>query len=159
MVSGVQIHQSRDLVNWWLVSRPLTRADQPDMRGRPDSCGVWADGRFWLVYTDVKRLDGAFKDARNYVMTCETIDGAWSGRTHVRSSRFDPSLFHDADGQWVLNMRWNQRGPGSGANPAHDRLDGIEVQEWHPERGLTGPVHDLCRDRSGADRGAASVPA
>ena len=35
-------------------------------------------GRFWLVYTDVKRLDGAFKDAHNYIVTCETIDGDWS---------------------------------------------------------------------------------
>ncbi len=82
---GVQIHHSRDLVNWTLVSRPLRRASQLDMRGNPDSCGIWApclswaDGRFWLVYTDVKRLDGAFKDAHNYIVTCSTIDG--SGRT------------------------------------------------------------------------------
>ncbi len=59
---GVQIHHSRDLVHWRLASRPLTRPSQLDMRGDPDSCGVWApdlthaDGRFWLVYTDVKRF-------------------------------------------------------------------------------------------------------
>lgn len=51
---GVQIHRSSDLVNWTLVSRPLRRASQLDMRGDPDSCGVWApclsfaDGKFWL---------------------------------------------------------------------------------------------------------------
>ena len=28
-------------------------------------------GKFWLVYTDVKRLDGAFKDAHNYIVTCD----------------------------------------------------------------------------------------
>ena len=39
---GVQIHHSRDLQNWTLVSRPLDRASQLDMRGDPDSCGVWA---------------------------------------------------------------------------------------------------------------------
>ena len=39
---GVQIHHSRDLVNWTLVARPLARAGQLDMRGNPDSCGVWA---------------------------------------------------------------------------------------------------------------------
>jgi xylan 1,4-beta-xylosidase len=39
---GVQIHHSRDLVNWRLVRRPLDRAAQLDMRGNPDSCGVWA---------------------------------------------------------------------------------------------------------------------
>ena len=58
---GVQIHHSRDLVHWRLLTRPLTRASQLDMRGDPDSCGVWApclthaDGLFHLVYTDVKR--------------------------------------------------------------------------------------------------------
>jgi xylan 1,4-beta-xylosidase len=70
---GVQIHHSRDLVNWTLVARPLDRAALLDMRGNPDSCGIWApclshaDGRFWLVYTDVKRYDGNFKDAPNYI--------------------------------------------------------------------------------------------
>jgi xylan 1,4-beta-xylosidase len=81
---GVQIHHSRDLVNWVLVARPLNRPDLLDMRGNPDSCGIWApclshDGaRFWLVYTDVKRLDGRFKDAHNYIVSCATIDGEWS---------------------------------------------------------------------------------
>ncbi len=144
---GVQIHHSRDLVNWQLVARPLRRASQLDMRGNPDSCGVWApclsyaDGKFWLVYTDVKRLDGAFKDAHNYIVTCETVDGDWSDPVYVTSSGFDPSLFHDDDGRkWFLNMRWNHRPVGSGLNPAHDRFDGIELQEWHPERGLLGAV-------------------
>ena len=39
---GVQIHHSRDLVHWRLLTRPLDRASQLDMRGDPDSCGVWA---------------------------------------------------------------------------------------------------------------------
>src|SRR4030095_3810724 len=39
---GVQIHHSRDLVHWRLLTRPLNRASQLDMRGDPDSCGVWA---------------------------------------------------------------------------------------------------------------------
>ena len=33
---GVQIHHSRDLVNWRLIARPLDRASQLDMRGEPD---------------------------------------------------------------------------------------------------------------------------
>lgn len=144
---GVQIHHSRDLVNWQLVSRPLNRASQLDMRGNPDSCGVWApclsyaDGKFWLVYTDVKRLDGAFKDAHNYIVTCDTVDGIWSDPVYVTSSGFDPTLFHDDDGRkWFANMRWNHRGKGTGLNPAHDSFDGIELQEWHPTRGLLGEV-------------------
>jgi xylan 1,4-beta-xylosidase len=159
---GVQIHHSRDLVNWRLVCRPLRRKSQLDMRGNPDSCGVWApclshaDGRFWLVYTDVKRFDGAFKDAHNYIVTCDSIDGDWSDPTYVNASGFDPSLFHDEDGRkWFVNMRWNHRGPGSGLNTAHDSFDGIELQEWHPARGLTGPVHTIF---SGTELGLTEAP-
>lgn len=159
---GVQIHHSTDLVNWRLVARPLNRAALLDMRGNPDSCGVWApclshaDGKFWLVYTDVKRFDGDFKDAHNYITTCETVDGEWSDPVYVNSSGFDPSLFHDDDGRkWFVNMRWNHREAGSGLNPANDRFDGIELQEWHPERGLTGPVHTIF---AGTDRGLTEAP-
>jgi len=132
------------------------------MRGNPDSCGIWApclshaDGKFWLVYTDVKRLDGAFKDARNYIVTCDTIDGDWSDPTYVTSSGFDPSLFHDDDGRkWFVNMRWNHREAGTGLNPAHDRFDGIELQEWHPERGLLGKVTTIY---TGTDLGLTEAP-
>ncbi|MEY4982162.1 MAG: hypothetical protein RIR62_428 [Pseudomonadota bacterium] len=159
---GVQIHHSTDLVNWRLVARPLNRAALLDMRGNPDSCGVWApclshaDGKFWLVYTDVKRFDGDFKDAHNYITTCATVDGDWSDPIYVNSSGFDPSLFHDDDGRkWFVNMRWNHRAAGSGLNPANDRFDGIELQEWHPERGLTGPVHTIF---TGTDRGLTEAP-
>ncbi|MCK5747068.1 MAG: family 43 glycosylhydrolase, partial [Oricola sp.] len=144
---GVQIHHSRDLVNWTLVARPLARKALLDMRGNPDSCGIWApclshaEGRFWLVYTDVKRYDGNFKDAPNYITTCETIDGDWSDPVYVNSSGFDPSLFHDDDGRkYFMNMQWNYRGEGTGGNPRHASFDGILLQEWSPEKGLFGPV-------------------
>ena len=159
---GVQIFHSRDLVNWRLVARPLNRAALLDMRGNPDSCGIWApclshDGeRFWLVYTDVKRYDGAFKDAHNYITACETIDGAWCDPWYVNSSGFDPSLFHNDDGRkWFVNMLWNHRAPGTGRNPAHDRFDGIVLQEWSPERGLTGPVRNIW---PGTERGLTEAP-
>ena len=113
---GVQIHHSRDLVNWTLVRRPLERADQLDLRGEPDSCGVWApclthDGtQFWLVYTDVKRKEGSFKDAHNYLVTAPAIEGPWSDPVYMNSSGFDPSLFHDDDGKkWFVNMLWDHR--------------------------------------------------
>ena len=96
--------------------RPLDRASQLDLRGEPDSGGVWApclsyaDGKFWLVYTDVKRLEGAFKDAHNYIVTAPAIEGPWSDPTYVNSSGFDPSLFHDDDGRkWFVNMVWDHR--------------------------------------------------
>lgn len=138
---GVQIHHSRDLANWKLIARPLTRASQLDMRGDPDGCGVWApclshDGaRFHLIYTDVKRygrttVGGAsgasLRDFHNYLVTCETIDGEWSDPIHLNSSGFDPSLFHDEDGRkWLLNMLWDHR-------PGRNRFAGIVVQEYSP---------------------------
>ena len=159
---GVQIHHSRDLVNWALVARPLNRAALLDMCGNPDSGGIWApclshaDGRFWLVYTDVKRLDGAFKDAHNYITTCESIDGDWTDPWYVNSTGFDPSLFHDENGRkWFLNMRWNHRGPGTGGNPAHASFDGIDLQEWSSERGLFGPVKSIW---PGTERGLTEAP-
>lgn len=159
---GVQIHHSRDLVNWQLVARPLNRAALLDMRGVPDSGGVWApclshDGaKFWLVYTNVRRIDGSFKDAPNYITCCETVEGEWSDPWFVNASGFDPSLFHDDDGRtWFVNMRWNHRGPGSGCNPANDLFDGILLQEWSPERGLFGPVTNIY---AGTERGLTEAP-
>ncbi|UZK65873.1 glycoside hydrolase family 43 protein [Sphingomonas sp. M1-B02] len=138
---GVQIHHSRDLANWTLITRPLRRAAQLDMRGDPDSCGVWApdishDGeRFWLLYTDVKRygrttVGGAsgasLRDFHNYLVTCETIDGDWSDPVHINSSGFDPALFHDDDGRkWVVNQLWDHR-------PGRNRFAGIVLQEYDP---------------------------
>ncbi len=148
---GVQIHHSRDLVNWTLVRRPLERKSQLDMRGNPDSCGIWApclsyaDGLFWLVYTDVKRFDGNFKDAHNYIVTSSTIEGEWSDPVYVNSSGFDPSLFHDDDGRkWFVNMQWNHRTESFGGSPKSPAFDGILLQEWDPQtKRLTGPVKNI----------------
>lgn len=159
---GVQIFHSRDLVNWDLVARPLNRAALLDMRGNPDSCGIWApclshDGdKFWLVYTDVKRLDGAFKDAPNYITCAEAIDGDWTDPWYVNSSGFDPTLFHDDDGRkWFANVQWNHRGNGTGGNPVHASFDGILLQEWSPDRGLFGPVRNIY---DGTERGLTEAP-
>lgn len=159
---GVRIYASEDLANWRFVAAPLNRAKLLDMRGNPDSGGVWApclshDGeRFWLVYTDVKRLDGAYKDAHNYITTCETIDGHWSDPWYVNSSGFDPSLFHDEDGRkWFVNIRWNHRGKGTGGNPKHASFDGILLQEWSPKAGLIGEAVSIF---DGTDRGLTEAP-
>ncbi|MEE2692551.1 MAG: glycoside hydrolase family 43 protein [Pseudomonadota bacterium] len=139
---GVQIHHSRDLVHWRLVARPLSRPSQLDMRGDPDSCGVWApclswaDGLFWLIYTDVKRygrtsVGGAsgasLRDFHNYLVTSPAIGGEWSDPVYLNSSGFDPSLFHDDDGRkYLVNMLWDHR-------PARNRFAGIVLQEYSPE--------------------------
>lgn len=145
---GVQIHHSRDLANWRLLTRPLRRASQLNMLGDPDSCGVWApclsyaDGLFWLIYTDVKRFGRAsvagasgssMRDFHNYLVTCPTIDGEWSDPVYLNSSGFDPSFFHDDDGRkYLLNMLWDHR-------PGHNRFAGIVIQEYSvTERRLIG---------------------
>jgi xylan 1,4-beta-xylosidase len=145
---GVQIHHSRDLVHWRLLTRPLRRASQLNMLGDPDSCGVWApclshaDGQFWLIYTDVKRygrttVGGAsgasLRDFHNYLVTSPTIEGDWSDPIVMNSSGFDPSLFHDDDGRkYFVNMLWDHR-------PGHNRFAGIVLQEYsHAEKSLIG---------------------
>jgi xylan 1,4-beta-xylosidase len=136
---GVQIYHSRDLVNWRLLTRPLRRPSQLNMLGDPDSCGVWApcltyaDGLFWLIYTDVKRygrtsVGGAsgasLRDFHNYLVTSPTIDGDWSDPVYLNSSGFDPSLFHDDDGKkYLVNMLWDHR-------PGKNRFAGIVLQEY-----------------------------
>lgn len=148
---GVQLHHSKDLVNWRLVGRPLDRASQLDMRGNPDSGGIWApclsyaDGLFWLVYTDVKRIDGAFKDTHNYIVTAPSIEGPWSDPVYVNSSGFDPSLFHDDDGRkWFLNMVWNHVSSGVGGQPKHPSFAGILLQEWDAKaKTLVGEARNI----------------
>ncbi|MEM7301720.1 MAG: glycoside hydrolase family 43 protein [Pseudomonadota bacterium] len=160
---GVQIHHSRDLVNWKLVRRPLERASQLDMRGNPDSCGVWApclsyaDGLFWLVYTDVKRLDGNFKDAHNYIVTSPAIEGDWSEPCYINSSGFDPSLFHDDNGRkWFVNMVWNHRSDSVGGNPKHPAFAGILLQELDPmSRKCFGPIENIT---PGSPHGLTEAP-
>ena len=143
---GVQIHHSRDLVHWRLVARPLDRNELLDMRGNPDSGGIWApclsyaDGRFWLVYTDVKRHEGSFKDMHNYLTTCTAVDGRWSDPVYLNSSGFDASLFHDDDGRkWLLNMEWDFR-------PGRHPFNGILLQEYdHAARKLVGPIKNIFK--------------
>jgi xylan 1,4-beta-xylosidase len=152
---GVQIHHSRDLVHWRLLTRPLNRASQLNMLGDPDSCGIWApcltfgDGLFWLIYTDVKRygrttVGGAsgasLRDFHNYLVTCPSIDGELSDPVYLNSSGFDPSLFHDDDGRkYLVNMLWDHR-------PGRNRFGGIVLQEYSPkDRRLVGEVRNIFK--------------
>ena len=138
---GVELHRSRDLVHWERLPSPLRRVSQLDLRGDPDSGGVWApcltyaDGLFWLVYTDAKETRGPYKDVHNYVVTAEDPAGDWSEPVYLNSSGFDPSLFHDDDGRkYVCNMLWDHR-------PGHRLFAGIVVQEYSvAEKRLVGPA-------------------
>ena len=160
---GVQIYHSKNLGDWKLVARPLNRAQQLDMRGNPDSCGIWApclsfaDNMFWLVYTDVKRYDGNFKDAHNYIVTASDVTQDWSDAVYINSSGFDPSLFHDDDGRkWFYNLRWNHRASSLGKSPRHSPFGGIVMQEYDAKsQQLLGEPEVVF---AGSERGLAEAP-
>ncbi len=143
---GVQLHHSKDLINWRLAARPLTRQSQLDMRGNPDSGGVWAPdlsysgGLFYLIYTDVKTWAAGhrFKDTHNYLVTAPDITEPWSEPIYLNSSGFDPGLFHDDDGRkWFVNMLHEHR-------KGRSQFAGIVLQEYSPsEQKLVGPVKNI----------------
>src|SRR6478752_4708052 len=162
---GVQIHHSKDLKNWRLLTRPLRRASQLNMLGDPDSCGIWApclrhyDGTFYLIYTDVKRYGRtsspgqqgvSLRDTHNYLVTCDTIDGEWSEPIFLNSSGFDPSIFRDDDGRFhVANMLWDHR-------PGHNRFGGIVLQEYSPQEKRLVSERELIF--TGTDIGFTEAP-
>jgi xylan 1,4-beta-xylosidase len=146
---GVQIHHSKDLCNWKLIAHPLNRVSQLDMKGNPASGGIWApclsysNGIFYLIYTDVKSLDGVFKDTHNYLVTATDINGEWSEPIYLNSSGFDPSLFQDDDGRkWLVNMLWDYR---AGRN----KFAGIALQEYSvEEKRLIGKPKNIFKGSS-----------
>jgi len=145
---GIQIHHSNDLVNWCLIKRPLNRVSQLDLRGVPDSCGVWApclsydNGTFYLVYSNVKSFSGAWKDTHNYLITATDINGEWSDPMFLNSRGFDGSLFHDDDGKkWYVSMLLDHR--------KGKTFGGIMLQEFDLKMGkLIGPAHNIFKGSS-----------
>lgn len=126
---GVRLHESKDLKNWNLLPSPLSTTTLLDMKGNPSSGGIWApalswaDGQFWLVYTDVKVTEGAFKDMTNYLTTAKDIRGPWSDPIKLNGVGFDASLFHDDDGRkYIVQQTWDHR-------EYHHPFDGITLTE------------------------------
>lgn len=153
---GVQLYHSKDLVHWEELPSPLSRTSQLDMRGAPNSGGVWApclsycDGVFYLIYTSVRNFHGIFKDTPNYLVTTTDIRGEWSEPIYLNSSGFDPSLFHDTDGRkYLVNMRWDHR-------MENHAFGGIVIQEYSPEeRRLIGKPMNIYK---GSGFGATEAP-
>ncbi|MFW6288059.1 MAG: glycoside hydrolase family 43 protein, partial [bacterium] len=143
---GVQIYHSKDLVNWELIARPLNRVSQLDMKGNPDSGGIWApclsydNGIFYLVYTDVKGFDNVWWDTNNYLVSTKDIRGDWSEPIYLNSCGFDPSLFHDSDGKkYFVNMITDHRGK-------NNRFNEIQVQEYSAsEKSLLGEAKTIFK--------------
>ena len=129
---GIDIYHSKDLVNWEWISAPVNRESQVNLLGNYNSGSLWAphlsyaDGKFWLVYTDVKSY-APFKDTLNYVITADDIRGPWSEPHFLTASGFDPAIFHDDDGRkWFLNMLYDYR-------PGRTMFAGTVIQEFDPD--------------------------
>ena len=118
------------------------------MLGDPDSCGVWApdltyaDGRFYLVYTDVKRYGrttvagasgASLRDFHNYLVTStddrrRLVRSRLSQQQRLRSV----ALPRRRREEYLLNMLWDHR-------PGQNRFAGIVIQEFSPaEQRLVG---------------------
>lgn len=148
---GVQIHHSRDLVHWRLLTRPLDRVSQLDLRGVRPSAGIWApcltyaDGLFWLIYTVVRTI---IKDQPNYVVTAPAITGPWSEPAFLNGIGFDPSLFHDDDGKkYLVQMAIDP-------HRRHNPFKGIYLTEFDPSaRKLVGPRRKIFQKCLGETEG------
>lgn len=141
---GVEIFHSKDLANWRLLTRPLDRVSQLDLRGVGPSQGVWApclthDGeRFYLVYTNVTAFYCNMYDTHNYLVTAEDIEGPWSEPVALSNFGFDPSLFHDDDGKkYMVSMVTDHRVPKKYAGR-------LILQEYDPLRqALVGAAREV----------------
>ena len=152
---GCQIHHSKDLINWQLITRPLNRISQLDLKGVQDSCGVWApcmtyhNDTFYLLYAVVKSFDGVWKDTPNYLVTASNIDGPWSEPVFINASGFDASLFHDDDGKsYVLNMLVDHRNS--------KLFGGIVLQEF--DKKLKQPIGEIHYIFAGTGHGRTEGP-
>ena len=141
---GVQIHHSRDLTHWRLLTRPLDRVSQLDLRGVGASQGVWApcltydNGTYYLVYTVVTAFYCNMYDTHNYIVTAQDIMGPWSEPTELLGFGFDPSLFHDDDGRkYMVCMVTDHRMPKK-------YVGRLIVQEYDPvSRRMVGDFHEV----------------
>lgn len=141
---GVQIHHSKDLINWEFVCRPLDSRRLLNLTGVPDSGGVWApclsydNGVFYLVYSIVRNFTNYYKDVDNYLTMSEKLTGPWSDPIYLNSSGFDPSLFHDPSGKkYLANQLFNHR-------DKKNQFLGIVLQEYDTDqKRLVGKARNI----------------
>ncbi|GGA67302.1 xylan 1,4-beta-xylosidase [Neiella marina] len=154
---GIQIHHSKDLVNWRLLTHPLSTLTHLNMIGMDNSEGVYAptlsyaDGKFWLCFSNTHSCrGGSWMATPCYVVTAENIEGPWSEPVSIGNYGFDPSMFHDDDGKkYMVNMVWDGR---KGTN----YFGGIIMQQFDPAEGqLIGPVETIFK---GTELGCTEGP-
>jgi xylan 1,4-beta-xylosidase len=147
---GVRLHRSRDLVSWTALGGALDATRLLNLSGCPDSAGVWApnltyaDGRFFLVYSNVSTYAGGFTDCPNYVVTAPTIEGPWSDPVLLHARGFDASLVHDGDQSWLVNLTHDWR-------PGHGGSLGLEATRFDRDtlRLLGEPERIVLPEKSG----------
>lgn len=146
---GICLHVSADLRSWRPIGAVLDHAERLDLRGIPDSGGIWAPALsysgdlYWLVFTVVRTMTGAHKDLDNYLVTASDLAGPWSEPIYLNSSGFDPSLFHASDGRrYLLNVNWDHRAD-------HFSFGGVVLQEYDPDqRSLVGDPAVIFRSNT-----------
>ncbi|MBD1390420.1 glycoside hydrolase family 43 protein [Neiella sp. HB171785] len=154
---GIQIHHSKDLVNWRLLSHPLNTLNHLNMIGMDNSEGVYAptlsyaDGKFWLCFSNTHSCrGGSWMATPCYVVTANNIEGPWSEPVAIGSYGFDPSMFHDDDGKkYMVNMLWDGR-------KNTNYFAGIVLQQFDPQAGkLIGPLKTIFK---GTELGCTEGP-
>ena len=126
------LYHSKDLAHWEQLPSPLREPGQMDLRGDPNSGGIWApdlswDGQYYyLLVTNVTTKKGRWYNTHNYMSRAASITGPWSQPVYLNSIGFDPSLLHDTDGKcYLVNMV--------------NGFKGVLVQQMDPETGAVVP--------------------
>jgi xylan 1,4-beta-xylosidase len=143
---GIQVHHSKDLIHWELLTHPLNRISQLDLRGVGASQGIWApcltyyDNTYYLVYTVVNSFYCNMYDTNNYLITASDIMGPWTDPISLNNFGFDPSLFHDDDGRkYMVSMVTDHRVPKK-------YVGRLILQEYsHREKKMIGEVKEIFK--------------
>lgn len=99
---GVPLFESEDLVNWKQIGHVLTRHSQIELKGVPDSGGVFAptirfnNGRFYMVTTN----DTLHK---NFYVYTDDINSEWSEPVFVDQDGIDPSLYFEDERAYFMS--------------------------------------------------------
>lgn len=133
---AVPLHKSSDLVNWESVGHVFEDPRHLDIRGAPDSGGIYAPtlrhrgGRFYLATSDVET-----PQLGHMITSSHSATGPWSVAVRTPWARgIDADLFWDRDG--VCFLSWSghdERGELGIRSAPFDPLSGEQL----------GPIRDL----------------
>ncbi len=113
---AIPIYRSYDLKHWQLMSHAITH--DIGLQGIHSACGVWAPALsycpknklFYISFSIVWGFDNNNFDTENYVIHATEPEGKWSKPIYLSSSGFDPSIFHDPNGNsYVVSLEWEFR--------------------------------------------------